>query len=391
MHIIFISTGIYPDQHAAAIRHTTIAQGFYENGHSVNFLLLNAQKWINSEIEYKGVRFKTFNNYNGNNRVLRIFFFFKALTKIIKTLNSINRNTKIDGIVVFAIDVIVVKALLLYSKKNQIKIFHERTELPYVVGRERTLLGNIKYYFYINKFIPQFDGIFVISNKLKEYLSKFNKNIEKVLTVVDPNFFIPKNQRIYEFPYIAYCGTMRGTKDGVPILVEAFSMLSKKFPSHKLLLIGNNTDKTAIKETIDTISKLNIQEKVVFTGLVDRNEMPNLLCHADLLVVSKPDNEQNSGNFPIKIGEYLSTGVPIVVTSVGEIPKFITDRKTGFLAIPNSSKSFFRKMEEALTDYENAKKVGLKGKEIAENVFNYRIQAKIMADFINKTGEHNGN
>ena len=111
--------------------------------------------------------------------------------------------------------------------------------------------------------------------------------------------------------------------------------------------------------------------------------MPNLLGHADLLVVSKPDNEQNSGNFPIKIGEYLATGVPIVVTIVGEIPMFITDNQTGFLAIPNSSESFYQKMDEALTDYENAKLVGLNGKTIAKNLFDYRIQARIMADHIN--------
>ena len=36
--------------------------------------------------------------------------------------------------------------------------------------------------------------------------------------------------------------------------------------------------------------------------------MPTYLGNAELLVVSKPNNEQNSGNFPNKIGEYLATG-----------------------------------------------------------------------------------
>lgn len=383
MNIIFISTGEYPDQHAAAIRHTTIAQGFRENGHSVNFFLLSSQNWLINEIDYKGVHFKTFNKYRGNNRVIKIFNYYLALFKIKKTIISINQETKVDGIVVFTIDSIIIKSLITLSKKIKIKIFHERTELPYVVGKENTFIGNLKFNFYINKLIPKFDGIFVISDKLKEYMNKFNKNIEKILTVVDTNFFSNVNIRPYDFRYIAYCGTMRGTKDGLPILIEAFSMLTKKFPEYKLLLIGNNSDNYAIKDTLESIDRFNLEQKVIFTGLVDREDMPNLLGHADLLVVSKPDNEQNSGNFPIKIGEYLATGVPIVVTIVGEIPLFITDKQTGFLAIPNSAESFYQKMDEALTDYENAKFVGLNGKTIAKNIFDYRIQARIMADYIN--------
>jgi glycosyltransferase involved in cell wall biosynthesis len=118
--------------------------------------------------------------------------------------------------------------------------------------------------------------------------------------------------------------------------------------------------------------------------------MPGLLGHAELLVVSKLDNEQNSGNFPIKIGEYLATGVPIVCTKVGEIPKFIIDGQTGYLSKPNSVESFYLKMNEALTDYEKAREIGLKGKEIAEKIFGYKIQAKIMTDFIKKINLLNG-
>ena len=125
-----------------------------------------------------------------------------------------------------------------------------------------------------------------------------------------------------------------------------------------------------------------MQDKVIFTGLIEREMMPVILCNAEILVVSKPDNEQNSGNFPIKIGEYLATGVPVVVTSVGEIPLFIKDGESGFLAIPGSADSFAKKMEEALTNKEKAKTAGQNGRRIAEENFDYRKVSKIMADYI---------
>jgi glycosyltransferase involved in cell wall biosynthesis len=175
---------------------------------------------------------------------------------------------------------------------------------------------------------------------------------------------------------------MKGEKDGVQILIRSFAKLLNQFPNFKLILIGNSSDKFSIKETIGTIEKLDLKDKVIFTGLVAREEMPGLLGNAVLLVVSKPDIEQNSANFPIKIGEYLSTGVPTVVTSVGEIHQFITDGENGFVAEPGSDESFYSKMLEALSDYERAKKIGLNGRVLAKKIFDYKIQSKLVTDFI---------
>ena len=384
MNIIFVSNGRYPDQHAAAIRHSTLAQGMVENGHSVNFFLLSEQSWQHQLLNYKGVSFETLNNYHGSNKLQRLFNFMEALNAAKKRILKIKQKSKVDAIVVFSINITIIQTLIWFAKKHSIKIFHERTELPNIVGKGNSLFGKIKFNFYLKILIPEFDGIFVISDKLKLYLEKYNNNIEKILTVVDTEFFSCISHRTYYFPYIAYCGNLSGTKDGVPILIESFTKLSKKFPFHRLILIGDCAVNPEIKDTLNAIAHLGIQEKIVLTGLVNRDEMPDLLGNADLLVVSKPDNEQNSGNFPIKVGEYLATGVPVVLTTVGEIPKFITDGQTGFLSIPDSAESFYLKMNEALTDYEKAKEIGLKGKQIAEKTFSHTIQAKRMTDFINQ-------
>lgn len=391
MNIVFVSSGIYPDQHAAAIRHSTIAQGFVENGHQVEFFLLSAQPWKRDEINYKGVIIKSLNNYQGKNKVKKLYSYLRAIYNLRERILDINNSNKIDGIVVFSIDVVAIKALISLAKRYKIKIFHERTELPYIVGKENSIVSDLTYNYYIKNLIPKFDGIFVISDKLKDYFISYNRNIEKILTVVDTTFFKSITSRMYQFQYIAYCGNLGSKKDGIPLLIESFAKLSTNFPQYKLLLIGQNTNRMEINEVFNAIKKFNIENKVVFTGFVNRNDMPNLLGHADLLVISKPENEQNSGNFPIKIGEYLATGKPIVATKVGEIPKFIVDGESGFLAIPNSSESFYHKMEEALTDYKKSIQIGSNGKKIAEQVFDYKVQAKKMAAYINKIELSYGN
>ncbi len=382
MNLIFISDGRYPDQTAEAIRHSTIAQGISENGHMAKFFVLSPQVWKSAEINYKGVNFKTFNEYAGKNSILKVLNFYYALFKMNKEIKQIHKESPLDGIIVYSIFISVIQKTLTLGKKLNIKIFHERTELPSITGYSKSFLGRITYYYYINKLIPNFNGIFVISDKLINFFKAYNRNIKKILTVVDTDFFNNKFNPVFDFPYIAYCGTMKGEKDGVQILIRSFAKLLNQFPNFKLILIGNNSDKFSIKETIGTIENLDLKDKVIFTGLVAREEMPGLLGNAVLLVVSKPDIEQNSANFPIKIGEYLSTGVPTVVTSVGEIHQFITDGENGFVAEPGSDESFYSKMLEALSDYERAKKIGLNGRVLAKKIFDYKIQSKLVTDFI---------
>lgn len=383
MNLLCISTGQYPDQHAAAIRHSTIAQGLVENGNTVNFWVLSPQNWDGQKINYKGIAFETLINYRGTNKMLKHLHFLLALLLLRKKIKAIHETTTLDAIVVYSINTLLLYFSLQISKKLRIKIFHERTELPYIVGQSTSFLGKKNYSYYLKILIPKFDGLFVISDKLKTFFKPYNKNIKKVLTVVDTDFFKPKTKAVYNFPYIAYCGKMSGTKDGVPIMIRAFAQLLTHFPEYKLLLIGDNSDDKAIAKTLHTINKLKLENHVIFTGMVDRDIMPNLLGNARLLAVSKPNNEQNTGNFPIKAGEYLATGNPVVLTKVGEIPKYITDGEQAFLAEPDSVVSFYKKMDEALNDYEKACKIGLNGRELAKKLFDYKIQAKAMTDFIN--------
>jgi len=382
MNLIFVSSGHYPDKHAAAIRHSTLAKGLVEQGHSVTFLLLSPQDWNGKHnMDYFGVQFTTLNSYTGGNKFLKQYHDLRAIFKAKKIIQQQAAEKQLDAVVIFTIELLPIHFLMKAAHAMNIKVLHERTELPYAIAgqsKRRQKMLDI----YLNKQLPKFDGVFVISNKLTQYIGQFNKAIKKLVTLVDLDFFNSQKASPYPFPYIGYCGTISGNKDGVPILIEAFASISNRFPDLKLVLVGNNSNKAGIKETIDAIDKYKVGDKVIFTGLIERDMMPVILCNAEILVVSKPDNEQNSGNFPIKIGEYLATGVPVVVTSVGEIPLFVKDGESGYLAVPGSADSFAQKMEEALANKEKAKQAGRNGRKIAEENFDYRKVSKIMADYI---------
>lgn len=382
MNFLFISSDQYPDKYAAPIRHSTITRGLVEQGHKVNFLLLSPQNWDGAKtLDYFGIHFETFNSYIGSNKILKKIYELIAIRRVNKWIRIRAKQKELDAVVIFTVEPLPISLITKQAHSAGIKVFHERTELPYASVLDYKK-GETKLNYYLKKLLPNFDGVFVINDKLNTYIQQFNPNTQKLLTVVDLTFFKTNVPSPYPFKYVAYCGQIWGQKDGVPILIEAFSKISKNFPQLKLVLVGDNSKKELIKETTGAIEKLNISGKVIFTGLVERDMMPVILCNAEILVVSKPDNERNSGNFPIKIGEYLATGVPVVVTKVGEIPAFIKDGESGFLATPGSADAFAEKMLEALSDPERAALIGKNGQKIAEAFFDYKIQAQVMADYI---------
>ncbi len=104
--------------------------------------------------------------------------------------------------------------------------------------------------------------------------------------------------------------------------------------------------------------------------------------NAGLLVLPRPDSKQAQGGFPTKLGEYLATGKPVCVTRVGEIPEYLEDGKSVFMAKPGDTDSFAYAMERALSNPVLAKEVGKNGRKVAEKYFNMEKQAEKLYNFL---------
>lgn len=181
-------------------------------------------------------------------------------------------------------------------------------------------------------------------------------------------------------PYIAFTGTFNNAKDGVDILIKAFGKIAANYPTLELRLAGFWHYDVQGQEKI--IQELGLTERVHYVGVLNREQIPPFLCQASLLALSRPDSHQAQGGFPTKLGEYLATGNPVCVTKVGEIPDYLEDNVSAFMADPGSVDSFADAMDRALRDLENARKVGIRGRDVAEREFNVEIQSKKLQDFL---------
>lgn len=256
--------------------------------------------------------------------------------------------------------------------RKDVKLYHERTEHPDIY----MIKG-----FDIKKYkarIKDLDGMFVISTALKGYFSSLGlakEKIEIVNMTVDSNRFINLRKEPSE-KYIAYCGTAFNNKDGVDELIKSFAIVHKVHPEVKLYIIGKTPDPKDVSGNLKLMETLGLKDSIVFTGIVSAADMSQILKNATILTLDRPDSLQAQCGFPTKLGEYLLTENPVVVTKVGDIPLFLKDGETAILAEERNQEDFSSKLIWALEHPVESVKIGKAGAQVAMREFNYLTETK---------------
>lgn len=389
MRIVFVSSGQYPEGGAATNRHLAYAKGLTELGHDVEFVLINRQKWPENIITIDKIRFyNCYVKYSGLNipKINNALSLIKTIKKARITIKNIASENSNIRLVLLDASSFTLSPILSTAKNLGLKVFHERTEYPFVVS-SKTLIGRFNLYIYLKCIVHKFDGIYVINKALERYFCNLTQDkipLKIINMIVDPKRFgcKEKGENDNKFKMITYCGGLDGEKDGVPILIESFSQISDEFPSFRLQLIGSLANKKTRSNLTSLVNSLNIEGKVIFTGSMQRQEIPKALCNSSLLALARPSNKQAEGGFPTKLGEYLATGNPVVVTEVGEIGVFLKDKQNAYVAQPDSPEKFASKLREAILD-NSSHEIALEGKKLVHSDFNYYTQAKELDKFFN--------
>ena len=352
------------------------AKGLAELGCEVDlYYLITDDKRTPYTISIPGVRVIDMWEYDNNlERRWRMFSYFRNLYRFHRSLKNG------DKVFVYGNETNLIKA----SLKHGVDVYTEITEHPYkdnTNGKRGEVRIDKE-----SKKLNRLNGLTVISHKLRDYYKSVGVKEDKIVIsnmfVDSQRFNIDKDQSVT--PYIAYCGIISVDKDGVDSLIKAFSLFHKDHPDYKLYIIGRFGSEKVRKTLELLIDEQGVKDRVVFTGQVFPEEMPKLLVNARILALARPNNLQAQNGFPTKLGEYLSTGNPAVVTAVGEIPLFIKDGYNAYLSAPDNPEAFAKKLGQVADNYDEAIEVGKRGKELAEMVFSYKSQSKVLYELMNR-------
>jgi len=257
--------------------------------------------------------------------------------------------------------------MLLLSLHNRMYL-HEFTEYPgFIFGNGKA--GQIKKMIHI-RFMKNCRKVFVISKRLKEYSVENGVPEDRVGIL---NMFVDGSrfkgiERNPSERYIAYCGNGENFKDGVDVLIKAFAQVSRRYNDIKLIIVGRGPQKDWDSQQL-LVKNYGLEDRVEMLGKVTPDNIPSILLNAEVLALARPDNIQAAYGFPTKVGEYLSTGRPVVLTRVGELEDFLEDGKTCLFAAPDSPEDFAEKLCWTLNHPEEAVIIGENGKKVVERCF----------------------
>lgn len=295
---------------------------------------------------------------------------------------------KADAIISFTESKIYNLLIGITAGFKNVLFYREINEFPRNLIKKDTKELTSYQKFLLKKVLSRIDGLICISDGLREFFINtlsYKKPILVVPITVDIERFNPVNVPATQVcKCITFCGNLFGEKDGVEILIRAFAKIASRHTEYIIRLIGDKSNTGELKKLNELIHKEGLSDKVSFTGYIGRDEIPYFLSESAVLVLARPNNIQAQGGFPTKLGEYLATGKPVLVTSVGDIPKYLTDGLNSFIAKPGNIDNFSEKLDYVLSNYELAIEVGKKGRLLAEEQFEGRKQAIRITDFILK-------
>lgn len=192
----------------------------------------------------------------------------------------------------------------------------------------------------------KFHNAYIVSNGVdhKKLLPLFEKN---------------KNR------YILYVGRMSYRK-GLFELIDAAQHIVKKY-GVKFIIVGKGEWETIIKRKV---KENELENDIIFTGHVNREELITLYQHADIFVMP---SRYESG--PLTVLEAMSCGKPVIATAVGIVTEVIENMHNGIIVQPNSPHELEKSIAMLLVDEQLKEKLGTNARATVEKEYTWDVVA----------------
>ncbi len=235
----------------------------------------------------------------------------------------------------------------------------EITGVPYVVtlhGSDVTILGSDPSYQIVNNHsVEKADAVTAVSKFMQREAYErlgIEREVKVIPNFVDTQVFAPAPSEATEAD-CGECGGIIHVSNFRPVkrvsdLVYAMAIVTKAEPKARLTLVGDGPDRHGVEKLIDG---LGLHRSVTLTGF--RSDIPNLMRCSDIGVLC---SETESA--PLTLLEGMSTGLPMIATSVGGVLEIVEEGKNGLLVPPKHPEELAQAILRLYRDQKLRKRLG---------------------------------
>lgn len=332
--------------------------------------------------KYEGVSYEFLREFSFSNLpfLRNINYLFSFLYCVILSFKMLKKN---DVVFLVGMGWFGKVLMTLVAHFRGAKLNLEINENPYSPegGRLDPLwLRKINRFFTLNLVFPIADGFIVISDSLEALVKKYCSSRAKVIQVpilcdaFDVSKYPYSNVYTKYKPYIFHAGALSETKDGVKAVVRAFVIACSRTEKPLHFLFTQQKIYPKLNQYIyNVLAKAGLENRMVMVGKLTENELKCALRNAVLAIVNKPNNWQNNYNFPTKVGELLTLGVPIVASRSGEMQKYLQDGITALMFEPNNATEMADCIIEVLDNPALGYEIADNGRNLAKRFFHFKL------------------
>lgn len=228
-------------------------------------------------------------------------------------------------------------------------------------------------------------GAIVISDFLRYWAEQEKKRINPGLAIFELPILVDVNEQAVKpysskAPEVLFAGSPVYDQT-VQFLLDAMQVVWKIYPQCTLTITGCRPEDPAGKALVHLVKNYHIEAPVEMAGYLSRQDLLRRYGQATALLIPLFDDTRSKARFPIKLGEYLASGRPVVTTNVGEAARFFVDNHNSYLSAPGDVTGYGQKILEVLENREEAEVVGRAGRKLAEENFHYLVHSSRLAEF----------
>lgn len=388
-HIVFLGETGFPFGLGAVQRMILMAKSLRSEECKVTVICRkgvwknNAHSNFNKEGVFEGVRYiytsKTVHRPNS--------FFARNIEKLkgmygeFKYLKNLKRHDKINAAIISNMSAAHLVRYRFYSFLIGFPVILNFVELASSMKGRDEFLTRLNDHLYDNYIIRIVDGALPISNKLMEYYGATSPSKPRLKLPILCDFekfkFSPDKNAEAVF---LYCGAA-SYFELIEFVLDAFDQL-KNLDEHVVLELILGGKEAELQKVQERIGKTKNKGHIRLTANVAHKEIPQCFSNASALLIPLRPTPQDEARFPHKIGEYLASGRPMITTAYGEINHYpFIDEETALVAKNYGIDSFAEKMRFVLEHREESKEIGLKGRQMGLDNFDYSRHGKSLLNF----------